>query len=123
MSATAGLSDLLAEKTPAWHLRVTLMALRQRGWPFDKAWASAIQRLRVQPHMTQEQAEELAEYKEILGWARPVFEYHYNCQETTPAPRIATPDEQLADLQMSPDNSSGRNGNGHVRAREDSMAA
>lgn len=92
------LHDLLAERTPAWTLRVTLTALREQGLPFEKAWASAIQRLRVQPHMSAAQAEELADYKAILSWARPLFRYHYE-QAPAPAPQLPEPDD-LTDLSV-----------------------
>lgn len=59
-------------------MRVILGELRHRGWEFDRAWANAIQRLRITQQMEPETAAELADWKRALAWARFAFERNYN---------------------------------------------
>lgn len=73
----ADLLEALDEKTPAWRLRVMLAAMREQGLSFDAAWYSATARMRVQPNMTADDAEELIEFKAWFEWARPLFEWAY----------------------------------------------
>jgi hypothetical protein len=54
-----------------------LSAMREQGWTFEKAWSSAIQRMRVAPDMDDDAAEELLAFKYWLAWAKPMFEWAY----------------------------------------------
>lgn len=58
--------------------------MRTRGWDFDQAWHSALQRLRAQPTMSADDIEEMIEVKAWLQWARPVFEAAYNGTDAPP---------------------------------------
>ena len=58
-------------------MRVMLSAMRDRGWPFSKAWPNAIQRLRRQPYMSEEDAADLIDWKRILNQHRPIYQAAY----------------------------------------------
>jgi hypothetical protein len=81
-----------------------LSAMRERGWEFDAAWASAIQRMRVVPDMDPEEAAELIAWKFWLNWAKPRFRWAFDGAEGEPP---ALPDVSLSE--------SAANGNGHAR--------
>ena len=81
------LREALSEQNPIWAVRVTLAALRDRDVAFDAAWYTALQRLRIQPNMTPNEIEELAECKAWLLWARPHFEWAYEL-DARPLPRL-----------------------------------
>lgn len=55
-----------------------LCAMKSRGWDFDEAWPNAIQRLRAQPYMSDAETQDLAEWKIVLGWAKPAFAAAYD---------------------------------------------
>lgn len=59
-------------------MRVILCELRRRGWEFDRAWANAIQRIRITRQMEPETAAELVAWKHALAWSRWAFERNYN---------------------------------------------
>lgn len=69
-----------------------LAAMRERGWSFDRAWSSAIQRMRVVPDMDESDAAELTAWKFWLNWAKPHFEWAY---DGLPGPPPALPDRDL----------------------------
>lgn len=82
------LLDALEDQTPARVLRVTLEGMRDRGVDdFNLAWYGAMQRLRVQPNMSPDDAEELIEFKAWLSWARPLYEWAYT-GAPGPAPEL-----------------------------------
>lgn len=76
----------MAELNPAEQMRVMLDAMRSEGWSFARAWPNAIQRIRVQPYMTAEEADDLAEWKHWLEWARPAFAAAFVHQPPPPLP-------------------------------------
>lgn len=49
---------------------------------FDACWSNAIQRLRVQPYMDDDEAAELLEDKEILASTKPAFRAAFNGEPT-----------------------------------------
>ena len=71
-------------------MRVVLAALRSEGKSFDQAWAIAIQRIRI--HQGDPLAEDLAEWKEAIRWAQPVFQAAYTGL-------ASGPERMLADLE------------------------
>lgn len=81
------LAEGLEEQTPAWTMGVMLSAMRDRGWSFDQAWSSAIQRMRVSPDMEHADAQELTDWKFWLNWAKPRFEWAF-CGHTGPPPSL-----------------------------------
>lgn len=91
------LPDELHEQTPAWTMGVMLGAMRERGWTFDRAWSSAIQRMRVSPDMEAEDAAELISWKFWLNWAKPRFEWAY---AGVPGPPPMLPDLEDAPIAL-----------------------
>lgn len=62
-------------------MRVMLGAMKQAGWTdFDTCWSNAIQRIRVQPYMDEDEATELLEDKQRLVEAKPGFRRAFNGQ-------------------------------------------
>ncbi len=55
-----------------------LAAMRERGWSFEEAWCNAIQRFRVQGHMTPDAMEEMIEFKAWFEWSKPIWEWAYS---------------------------------------------
>lgn len=67
-----------------------LHEFRMQGWSFERAWSSAIQRFRVQPTMSADEARELTEWKRQLTWARPYYEWAYT-RSDDPPPQLSPP--------------------------------
>lgn len=80
------LSDALTEQGPAWRMGVMLAAMRNRGWSFDRAWSSAIQRMRIAPDMRDEEIAELVTAKFWINWAKPRYQWAYTGEIGVPPP-------------------------------------
>lgn len=60
-------------------MRVMLAAMKKAGWSdFDACWSNAIQRIRVQPYMDEDEAAELLEDKELLAATKPAYRAAFN---------------------------------------------
>lgn len=65
-----------------------LSAFRQEGVPFERAWSSAVQRMRAQPTMSDEEVEELAAFKAELSWSKEWWRWAYE-RSPEPPPQLA----------------------------------
>lgn len=83
----------LSGQNPAWKMGVMLKAMRGLGWSFDQAWSSAIQRMRVTPGMTSDEQADLEEWKAILVWCRPWYEWAFHGARGEPPSRREPPSE------------------------------
>lgn len=82
------LVDLLEENSSRSMeaMRVMLTAMKEAGWDdFDACWSNAIQRIRVQPYMSGDEAAELLEDKATLTATKPAFRAAFHGQ---PIPRL-----------------------------------
>ena len=70
-------------------MRVMLREFRSRGWKFEEAWSSAIQRLRIAPGMSDEEIEEFIGWKAALDWSKAYWSFWYAGLEP-PAPVYAS---------------------------------
>lgn len=68
-----------------------LAGMRERGEPFDRAFASAVQRMRAQPAMSAEDVAELVDWKTWLRWSRPYWRWAYERGEGQPPPLDTSP--------------------------------
>lgn len=59
-------------------MRVMLAAMKEAGWDFDASWSNAIQRIRVQPYMSADEAAELIEDKQLLAETKPAYRAAFN---------------------------------------------
>lgn len=67
-------------------MRVMLAAMKQAGMDdFDSCWSNAIQRIRVQPYMDEEEAAELLEDKQLLAATKPAYRAAFNGE---PMPKL-----------------------------------
>ena len=75
-----------------------LVAMRHQGWSFERAWPNAIQRIRVQPYMTETEAADLLQWKQLLDWARPAFAAAFDRRPKPPLLRVEMDPERKRDL-------------------------
>jgi hypothetical protein len=78
------------EMQPAQYVRITLTGAKQRGWEFEDAWRSAINRIQppnVSGVVDPVQDCEMREARALLEEDRPAFQAAYEGREETPRER------------------------------------